>query len=460
MRRAMDHFPYPHIAHRVLEQFYISGGKRPHEAFGPLPLPRVPLTDDLAELTVLANFAEVYLAKSGHHGLVGVNYLEKIQIPTLPSLYGAMLAGVDYVLMGAGVPRAIPGILDRFANGEGASLAVDVAGLAAGEQVLCEFDPQKLFGAAPRLRRPQFIAIVSSSSLAQALARKSSGQVNGFVVEGPSAGGHNAPPRGPLHLNDRGEPIYTDRDAPDLERIRELNLPFWMAGLFADPQRLAEARSLGAEGVQVGTAFAFCEESGLTPELKQRVIEAAISGQVDVVTAAQLSPTGFPFKVVQLEGTLSDAATYDSRRRGCDLGYLRSAYRQPDGTVGYRCPAEPVSQYVSKGGDVADTCGRVCLCNGLLAAIGLGKRCAEGEIEKPVLTAGEDVRHVARFLKLPSHTYSAADVLDYLLGDSSVVVPADGEVDRDREEPRPAHRSPGQQLPVLKPLSADDAQPE
>lgn len=40
--------------------------------------------------------------------MVGLNLLEKIQIPTLPSLYGAMLAGVDYILMGAGFPDAFP----------------------------------------------------------------------------------------------------------------------------------------------------------------------------------------------------------------------------------------------------------------------------------------------------------------------------------------------------------------
>jgi len=66
----------------------------------------------------------VFLAKEGHDGLVGINYLEKIQLPTLPSLYGAMLANVDYVLMGAGIPRAIPGALDHLAQGEPAQLKI------------------------------------------------------------------------------------------------------------------------------------------------------------------------------------------------------------------------------------------------------------------------------------------------------------------------------------------------
>ena len=37
---------------------------------------------------------EVYLAKEGHDGLVVVNYLEKIQLPTLPSLLDRTMTGL------------------------------------------------------------------------------------------------------------------------------------------------------------------------------------------------------------------------------------------------------------------------------------------------------------------------------------------------------------------------------
>jgi NAD(P)H-dependent flavin oxidoreductase YrpB (nitropropane dioxygenase family) len=70
-----------------------------------------------------------------------------------------------------------------------------------------------------------FLGIVASATLAITLARKSNGQVNGFVVEGETAGGHNAPPRGALQLNAAGEPVYGPRDVADLEKIRELGLP-------------------------------------------------------------------------------------------------------------------------------------------------------------------------------------------------------------------------------------------
>jgi nitronate monooxygenase len=71
---------------------------------------------ELAELCVVSNFVEVFLAREGHRNPVGINYLEKVQIPHLPSLYGAMLAGVGYVLMGAGIPLHVPGVLDRLAE--------------------------------------------------------------------------------------------------------------------------------------------------------------------------------------------------------------------------------------------------------------------------------------------------------------------------------------------------------
>jgi len=114
-----------------------------------------------------------------------------------------MLAGVDYILVGAGIPRSIPGVLDRFAQGEPAQLKIDMAGAQPGvEDFHSTFDPaQFCLGLVPKLKRPQFLGIVASATLAITLARKSSGAVDGFVVEGETAGGHNAPPRGILQLN-------------------------------------------------------------------------------------------------------------------------------------------------------------------------------------------------------------------------------------------------------------------
>jgi NAD(P)H-dependent flavin oxidoreductase YrpB (nitropropane dioxygenase family) len=326
--------------------------------------------------------------------------------------------------MGAGIPRAIPGVLDKFAAGAAAELRIDAEGALPGEEFVATFDPRAFCGdLLPQLKRPQFLAIVASATLAITLARKSNGQVNGFMIEGDVAGGHNAPPRGPLQLTEGGEPIYGPRDVPDLGKFRALGLPFWLAGSYAQPERLADAIREGAAGIQVGTAFAFCEESGIDPGLKLRVCQLARSGQASVFTDPFASPTGFPFKVVQMSGTLSEADAYAARERYCDLGYLRQSYRKADGTLGYRCPAEPVADYVRKGGAVQDTEGRKCLCNGLMTNTGFGQVRSNGIRELPLLTAGNDVAQLSRFLKPGADSYTAADVVAYLLDYKPIAPP-------------------------------------
>ncbi len=415
MRRALAEFPYQEMAERIIDRFYIDGGKPPRTPFALTQLADEPLTSEQLELMVAANFAEVYLAKEGHDGLIGINYLEKIQLPTLPSLFGAMLAGVDYVLMGAGIPQLIPGVLDRLSHGEVAELPLRVTG--AVDHYIARFDPEEFTsGEVPWLMRPRFLPIVSSSTLATMLARKSNGRVDGFVVEGPTAGGHNAPPRGKVKLNSRGEPIYGTRDMVDLQAIRSLALPFWLAGSYGSPGRLHDALREGATGIQVGTAFAFCEESGLRTDLKRRVLQLSVNGRLDVFTDSTASPARFPFKVLRLEGTLSDASVYQERRRRCDLGFLRQGFRRADGRIGWRCPAEDVSTYTNKGGDQADTWGRKCLCNCLLANVGLGQYRREGGEERPLLTCGDEVQKIARFLEFSgSSSYSARDVVECLI---------------------------------------------
>ena len=415
MRRAIERFPIREVAERVWERYFVPGGKAPDAPYKSKPMPALKSPRALDELYVLANFVEVFLAKEGHRGVVGLNLLEKIQLPTLPSLFGAMLAGVDYVLMGAGIPRNIPGALDRLARLEKAELPLDVSGTAAGETFASEFEPSGFPIAEGELKRPFFLPIISSSTLAITLARKATGRVDGFVVEGPLAGGHNAPPRGAMKLDENGEPIYGDRDVPDLAQIAGVGLPFWMAGTYGSEGKLREAMELGAQGVQVGTAFAFCDESGIDPEIKRRVLERVAAGEVHVHTDPSASPTGFPFKVAGMDATLSDMSVYERRERICDIGYLRELYRKEDGSVGYRCAAEPVEDFVAKGGTVEGAVGRKCLCNGLMSTVGVGQVRQDGTHEPPIVTAGNDLVALGRYLGEGRTSYTADEVIDQLL---------------------------------------------
>jgi nitronate monooxygenase len=415
LRGAIARFPDQEIAARVLRRYYVPGGIGPTAPFARLPLPAVDLPRELVELNVLANFVEVDLARQGHHGSVGINYLEKIQLPTLPALYGALLAGVDYVLVGAGIPLEIPGVLDALCRHQPVSLSLAVTGQPRDQPCCSRFDPSTVAASRAELSRPRFLPIIASGSLAQMLVKRSIGRVDGFVIEGPAAGGHNAPPRGAARFNAAGEPIYGPRDEVDLAKVGALGRPFWLAGARGRPGMLQAARALGATGIQVGTAFAFCRESGLPGHLREAVIRRVLAGAARVHTDPLASPTGFPFKVVELAGTLSQAEIVARRRRVCDVGYLRQLYRSGDGSVGYRCPGEPEAAFVRKGGAVEATRGRKCLCNGLVANLGLGQRRAGGSTEPPLLTAGDDLGCLHRVAEATGGDFSAADVIDMLL---------------------------------------------
>jgi len=415
VRRAMEAFPSPTVASETLKRFFKPEGREEGEPYALVPMYRQAVDSFRNQLTILANYVEVWLAKEGHEGKIGINFLSKVQMPTLPSLYGAMLAGVDYVLMGAGIPREIPGALDALAEHEPSSIRFDVQGPEEKQEERLSFDPREFFeGILPKLTRPKFLPIISSNSLATMLAKKANGRVDGFVVEGPTAGGHNAPPRGEKRLNQRGEPVYGERDTVDLGKLAKLGLPFWIAGGTGHPGEIEKARREGGVGIQVGTLFAYCRESGLVEGLKRTVLELCSSDRVDVKTEDRASPTGFPFKTVDIRTSLSCQETYESRKRVCDLGYLRVPFRMENGRIGYRCPAEPVRAFLAKGGSEADTEGRKCLCNALLANVGHAQPRGNGLEEAPLLTSGDDLRTLRDFLK-GRESYSAKEVIDYLL---------------------------------------------
>jgi nitronate monooxygenase len=430
MRRGLDAFPFPEMAKRIWNEYFVPGGKPAGASYPNLPMHQKRDARKLVELCIVSNFVEVFLAKEGHKNPVGINYLEKVQIPHLPSIYGAMLAGVGYVLMGAGIPLHIPGVLDAFALQHPAEYKLMITGAAHAQFAALEthidtpmrLDPAEYAeGPLPVLRRPKFLAIVSSNTLAATMLRRSSGIVDGLVIESPTAGGHNAPPRGKLQLNAAGEPVYGERDRVNIPELRALGVPFWLAGGYGNADKLREALDQGAAGVQTGTAFAFSRESGLRPDLKHRLLQQAAAGSGQVFTDPLASPTGFPFKVAQLAGTSSSLDVYEERARVCDLGYLREPYVTSEGGIGYRCAAEPVANYVAKGGKAEDTVGRKCLCNSLLANVGYAQVRNGATVEPALVTIGDDLNSVAQFLAPGRESYNAADVVERLLSLSANV---------------------------------------
>ncbi|MBR8745127.1 nitronate monooxygenase [Nocardiopsis sp. MG754419] len=414
MRRALARFPDQDVVSRILARYFVPGGLPEGRPFRPVPRLGLRRNRVRDELTVAGNFVEVWLAKEGHHGRVGVNYMEKIQLATQPAAYGAILAGVDHVLMGAGIPGEIPGMLDALSTRSATELTIAVEG--ADERHSSTFDPAVITGgtSAP-LSRPRFLAVVASTVLAHYLHRSAATRPDGFVLETHTAGGHSAPPRARDHIGENGEPTYGPRDRIDTAKVADLGLPFWLAGGRATPRALAAALAEGAVGVQIGSAFALARESGLSDALRTRLLREGASGSLKVRNDPSASPTGFPFKVARSPGTLSEEEDFARRSRLCDLGYLRTPFQKENGSVGYRCPAEPVDVYVHKGGRPEDAQDRRCLCNALTANVGLAQHRPGGYVEPPLLTLGQDLDFLPELLRHAGDDFAAADVVRYLL---------------------------------------------
>lgn len=410
-RRALGRFPFQEIAERILQKYFIEGGKPPTKDFKRVPGFSMTPPRELIELTVAASFCFVLLAKEDHDEPVSINYLEKLQIPHIFHLTGAMLAGVDYVTMGAGITLQIPGVLDAIASGGTPSYRVYVEGSKDGTKSI-SFNPSQFFGKKLEMTRPGFLPIVSTDVLAGLMANKlPTGSIQGFVVELPTAGGHNAPPRGREKIFDeKGQPLYGVKDEVNFEKLRELGIPFWIGGSLASPSGLAGAQELGAVGIQTGSIFALSDDSGLIPTYRAEMRRRGFHGELVVRTDPTASPTGYPFKVVELEGTQSDPEAYAKRPRICDRSALLVPYELANGKVGLRCSSEPIPDYLRKGGKLDDAVGRRCLCNGLFSAVGIGN-----PAEIPIFTMGDDVSFLPHLMRDENDSYTTADALNYLL---------------------------------------------
>lgn len=430
IRRAAHNFPYPDIAEEIFKTYYIEGGKQPDVPFKTVPFFTIRPSRSLLRLNFFANFAVVWLAMDPQGArdsegneiqrnemMVGINYLEKVQLPHLSSAYGAITAGVKCFAVGAGIASQFPSMLDALSRHQPTQYRLTVKGALPGEVFQTEFDPRMLGIDPPReaLPRPDFYPIVSTAKLGERfLGRSLNKGVNGAILENPEAAGHNPPPRVEKY-NDRGEPEYGPADAyGDLSFFTKNDVPFWLAGGLASPTGLAKARALGARGIQVGSIFALCEDSGLDPVHTAEMRRRGREGTLDVFTDPVASPSTFPFKVAGLPGTLYEQAVYREREAFCGIGALQETYRKPNGEVGYRCSAADPAIYAAKGG-TNQTDGAKCLCAHLLAAAKLvqirQKKGGGTYKERPIFTLGDHLE----FLQDLPEPYTALQAMQYLL---------------------------------------------
>ena len=300
LRRAAAQFPIPGVAADALARWFLPDG-RGGAAYRALPMYRQGATRERELVTMLACFVEVWLAREGHDGVIGMNLLTKIQLPTLSSLYGAMLAGVDVVLMGAGIPREDPRGPGRPrgappgdpATGRGGGGSRSRRGHAPGPR-------RPSPGADVPLRRPLFLAIIASA-LARARARTQSQRPRGRVRH---RGAHRR----------RSQRAATRRSggSPSAATPSTASATSWTSrrssssGCRSGSRVATAARGVSrrhAPRAPRASRWAPRSPSAMSlaspPNCKSSVLDHAARGGVDVVTDAHASPTGFPFKVAR-----------------------------------------------------------------------------------------------------------------------------------------------------------------
>jgi hypothetical protein len=136
---------------------------------------------------------------------------------------------------------------------------------------------------------------------------------------------------------------------------------------------------------------------------------------LEIKTDVKASPTSFPIKIAKLDGHTSTEVGFASRPKLCDLGYLREPVLAESGRMLYRCPSEPDDQFLKKGGAIEEIEGRKCLCNGLMANIGLPQTRRDGYVEAPIVTLGSDIQGAKELLKKYPEGYGADYAVDWLL---------------------------------------------
>jgi enoyl-[acyl-carrier protein] reductase II len=116
------------------------------------------------------------------------------------------------------------------------------------------------------------VHVVSSALFAE---KSQNAGVDAVVAEGFEAGGHN------------GREETTTLTLVELVRKR-ISIPLIAAGGIATGKAILAVQSLGAEGVQIGSLFAACEESSADLMFKRKIVET-LEGET-VLTLKKLAP--------------------------------------------------------------------------------------------------------------------------------------------------------------------------
>jgi len=288
-----------------------------------------------------AAYEEVSLsAEQG--GDTGINIMVALVRDYVDSVKGALDAGVNMIISGAGLPMSLPSI--------------------------------------DKIRDTALIPIVSSARALKIIIKRWERlkyRPDAVVLEGPLAGGHLG-----FQLDE------IDKEENRLEAllppVKEMaqkhgDIPVIVAGGIYTHEDIVRFLDMGADGVQMGTRFLATVESTATEIYKQAVVNAR---KEDIVIAVKpASPCGFPFRVLR-ESPMYVDAKEGLREPKCDKGYV--LLKDDEGKF-TRCPAKLKENRKTY----------FCICNGLLSSADYNP-----DKEKPLYTVGTNADRVDRIMSV------------------------------------------------------------
>jgi nitronate monooxygenase len=284
---------------------------------------------------------EVSLAKASG-GFAGINIMCALVKDYEASVRGALDAGADAIISGAGLPLSLPAIQPP------------------GDTAL--------------------IPIVSSSRALELICRKWDKlkyRPDAVVLEGPLAGGH---------LGFRIDQVDLESNTLEnlLPPVKEMamrygDFPVIVAGGIYTHEDIVRFLEMGADGVQMGTRFLATEESTASAAYKQAVLNAK---EDDIIVAHDPgSPCGLPFRVIK-QSPMYVSALNHVRPPKCDKGYV--LLKDAEGKF-TKCPAKESNLH------------HFCICNGLLSSAGYN-----ADKEEPLYTVGTNASRIDRILSVES----------------------------------------------------------
>jgi nitronate monooxygenase len=286
-----------------------------------------------------AAYEEISLSKAAG-GYAGINIMGALVRDYSDSVKGALDAGVDCIISGAGLPLTLPAIQPP--------------------------------------RDTALIPIVSSARALEIICKKWEKlgyRPDAVVLEGPLAGGHLGFKIDQIDLeSNRLENLF-----PQVKDTAEKygRFPVIVAGGVYTHEDIARFIAMGADGVQMGTRFLATEESSASPDYKLAVITAR---EEDIIVAHDPgSPCGLPFRVIR-QSPMYVSALNRLRPPKCDKGYVLLKDKEGAFTV---CPAKESNEH------------HFCICNGLLSSAGYNP-----DKEEPLYTVGTNASRVDRIVSV------------------------------------------------------------